>query len=371
MSEATDMIRCMNTSNTVGWVTSRASTLRHAQILHDTNGCWTRDAVERLVDGHPDWKIRREFADLLVVGLEPTELHASLGPELFFDARIPKSPYFGRARLPLIEFGFQATPAERAAALQELAEILSGIGRPTPVPAAADGFGLRWQSEERTMLLQSNQRRAWVSIQPVEHQAQHLPLDFPPVIAALVPLLHDDATGMCDRSAIEQCITKTPTWSAEFDEAQARALVRTADRDGEVVFLGPAGQRDNYNRLHLYRFTDGPDLERRRFIFGEIFRAVCGAIGEPTLLGGGPNGPDVRWRNSGTDARVLRLRADLRHVWIETSPAEQLEDQELSTFEHGGPAAGLGGPSDFPLLPYNWQLVLSGPGDTAEYLPGG
>ncbi|MFC4955649.1 hypothetical protein ACFPFX_04975 [Streptomyces mauvecolor] len=156
----------MNTSTTVSWVTDPISAVRHAQTLHSIDGCWTRADVERLVDVHPDWKIRREFSDLLVVGLEPSERHAGLGPELFFDKRAPKSPDVGRVRLPLVEFGLQTTLADRTAALRELAAALSDIGQPTPVPAAADGFGLRWQSDARTMLLQSNQRRAWVSIQP-------------------------------------------------------------------------------------------------------------------------------------------------------------------------------------------------------------
>ncbi|WP_331721527.1 hypothetical protein [Streptomyces sp. NBC_00212] len=54
MSEATDMIRCMNTSTTVSWATNPISAVRHAQTLHSIDACWTRDAVERLVDAHPD-----------------------------------------------------------------------------------------------------------------------------------------------------------------------------------------------------------------------------------------------------------------------------------------------------------------------------
>ncbi|WP_406510963.1 hypothetical protein [Streptomyces sp. NBC_00212] len=358
----------MNTSTTVSWVTDPISAVRHAQTLHGIDGCWTRDAVERLVDAHPDWKIRREFSDLLVVGLEPSERHAGLGPELFFDKRAPKSPDVGRVRLPLIEFDFQTTPAERAAALQELAAVLSGIGRPTPVPAAANGFGLRWQSNDRTMLLQSNDRRAWVSIQPVEHRAEHLPPDLLNVVAALVPLLHDSAAGTCDRSGVEDQIATMPGWSVEFDET--RALIRTADPDGQVILLGAAGHRDRYSRLQLHSFATAPALEQRRNVFGELFRSVCGVIGEPTILGGGPSGPDVRWRPAGSRARVLRLRADDRHIWIETGPAAELEDEELTTFEHGG-FGGPSEPSDFPYLPYTWQLVHLGPGDTAEYLPGG
>lgn len=88
---------------------------------------------------------------------------------------------------------------------------------------------------------------------------------------------------------------------------------------------------------------------------------------------------DPRWRaertgcplaERGPRARVLRLRADDRHIWIETGRAEELEHEELTTFEHGG-FGGPSGASDFPYLPYTWQLVLLGPGDTADYLPGG
>jgi hypothetical protein len=319
------MIHFMNNETSVIWRADRASAVRLVQTLHDLEWGWTRADIERLVDEHPDWKVHREFADLLVVGLERSGGFGSPQvPELFLDTFVPKGPHYQRARLPLLEFRLPIPPDERGEALRELSQALEGVGTPTAAPASADGFGLRWQSEARTMLLQSNDRRAWISVQPLMRQAGHLSPDTLHLIADRLPTLHD-----------------------QVGDAVANDL------------------------LQLYRFEQEPTMEHRREVFGEVFRGVCGVIGEPTLYGGGPSGPDVRWRNSGADARVLRLRADTRHVWVETGPAAKLEDEEGSTFASGGPSGGPDGQSDFPLLPYTWQLLLVGPGDTATYLPGG
>ncbi|MFF3329487.1 hypothetical protein ACFYWX_07970 [Streptomyces sp. NPDC002888] len=314
------------TSDSVTWTTDLASAVRHVRTLHELDWQWTRTHVESLVDAHADWKIRREFADLLVVGLEPSRgVGGSLGPELHLDKREPKASDFVRAKLRLLEFRLPTPAEERERALGELSAALAEIGSPTPVPAAADGHGLRWQSKEWTMLLHSNDRWAWIALQPVlqPSQARHTGPETAELITASVPPLYD------------------------------------------------APAPDATDHLRLYAFEEAPSLDRRRDVFGEVYSAVRGVIGEPTIYGGGPTGPDVRWRTAGEDARLLRLRADRRSVWIETSPAAEVEDEELATFEHGGPTGGPDGPSDFPLLPYSWQLVLYGPGDTATYLPGG
>ncbi|MER6994581.1 hypothetical protein [Streptomyces sp. NPDC000410] len=362
----------MSDSTSVTWPTDLSSAVRLAQTLHDIEWGWNRPDIERLVDAHPDWKIRREFADCLVAGLEPSRGYGSpFGPELFLDALEPKSKHYVRARLPLLEFHLPTPGDERGRALEQLSRALESIGAPTRVPACADGFGLRWQSGERTMLLQSNERRAWISVQPVVRRAEHIGPELLAVIAALVPLLHDRADGCCDRTDVEQRVAELPGWSVDFADTHAHARVSTADPDCQVSFLGMGGRGHTYDHLGLYRFEQDPGLERRREVFGEVYRAIRGVIGEPTLYGGGPDGPDVRWRNAGKDARVLRLRADSLRVWVETCPADELEEEELTTFEHGGPSGGPDGPSDFPRLPYTWQLVLHGPGDTATYLPGG
>ncbi|WP_327674767.1 hypothetical protein [Kitasatospora sp. NBC_00458] len=389
------------TDTAVTWTADLPTTVRLVRTLHDLGPCWTRTDVERLVADRPDWKIRREFADLLVVGLQ-AELRWPLGAELYLGTTVPKATTYRRARLQLLEFRLPVPEEERRTALRTLAEALRGIGSPTAVPTAADGFGLRWRSAERTMLFQANDRRAWIAVQPLVRDAEHISPELPAVIAAFAPALHDSPGGRLTRADIERAaaderavtegsvteqvgaaeqavteravtegsVTGQPRWSVEFVEA--RAEIHTPDPDCTPRFIRFGGPADTFRLLQLHRFEEEPALERRRAVFGEIHRAVCGVLGEPTLFGGGPDGPDVRWREAGDDPRLLRLRADRRSVWLETAPAEEVEEEEYGTFEHGGPIEGPDGPSGFPRLPYSWQLhVFGAPGDLAGYLPGG
>ncbi|MFD8081544.1 hypothetical protein ACFV4F_07580 [Kitasatospora sp. NPDC059722] len=303
------------TTPAVTWTHDLATTVELVRTLHDLPWAADRSAVERLVAERPGWKIRREMNDLLAVGMFPTG-----GTELYFDATAPKQAHYRRVRLMrLLDFAPTATPHQRQAALRQLAEALGAVGTPTPAPTGAEGFGLLWRSGERVMLLQSNDRWAWVSLHQAVAGAQHV---------------DEDVLGRISKDL-------PPLWDS--------------------------GERDQ--RLTLHRFAEPPALERRRDVFADVYRAVCGVLGDPTLYGGGPDGPDVRWRGSGEDTTLLRLRADRREVWVETASAEAVEAEELGTFRWGGP--GSDGSSDFSRLPYSWQLHLYGPGETAVYLPGG
>ncbi|MEV6977505.1 hypothetical protein [Kitasatospora sp. NPDC093806] len=357
----------------VGWTADLPTTVQLVRTLHDLDPCWTRADVERLVADRPDWKIRREFADILVVGLQAA-LRWPAGAELFLGTTEPKAATYRRAWLPLLDFRHVASAEERRAALRTLAEALRGVGAPTAVPTAADGFGLRWRSAERTMLLQANDRRAWIAVQPHVRPVDvaHVSPELPAVVAAFVPALHDAPGGRCPVEEVERIAGGQSGVTVEFGLHWAE--IRTADERFQPSFAWSGGPGRTYDVLDLHRFSEEPPtLERRRAVFGEIHRAVCAVLGEPTLFGGGPHGPDVRWREAGEDGRLLRLRADRRRVWLETAPAAEVEEEERGTFEYGGPAGGPDGPSDFPRLPYSWLLHLpyEAPGDTATYLPGG
>ncbi|MBP0448931.1 hypothetical protein J5Y04_05155 [Kitasatospora sp. RG8] len=357
--------------SSVTWRTGLPATVELVRTLHDLDwGAWSRPDVDRMMAEHADWKIRRIFPDGVVLGMEPRELFEPLGPELYFQTVVPKQPRYRIARLWLLDFTPGGDEEERRAELKRLSEALAAVGTPTPVPTAADGFGLRWQSADRTLLLQTNDRRAWLAVHPVTVAAEHISPELPAVIAAFAPLLHDAPGGVCEHDTVARIAADVPGWTADVTEA--RTEIRTADPACTPVLLGAGQPAGRYNRLVLHRFDEAPALEHRRDVFGAVYRAVCGVLGEPTLHGGGPDGPDARWREAGESAvRLLRLRADRRSVWLETAPAEEVEEEEYGTFAHGGPSGGADGRSDFHLLPYSWQLHVSGPGDLADRLPGG
>ncbi|MFB6892819.1 hypothetical protein ACFCX4_26300 [Kitasatospora sp. NPDC056327] len=360
----------------VTWTADLPTTVGLVRTLHDLDDCWTRADIERLVEARPDWRIRREFGELLVVGMQAGPSWPA-GAELFLGATAAKASTYRRAWVPLVDFRLPTPAAERRAALRTLSEALRAIGTPTAVPTAADGFGLRWRSARRTMLLQANDRRAWVALQPHVLEVEHASPELPAVVAAFVPALHDAPGGQCPAAEVERIAAEHPGLRVEFGTGYAD--IRTAD-----PHFGPSfAQRTAFRRtapegtfdvLDLHRFDELPlTLEHRRAVFGEIYRAVCGVLGEPTLFGGGPYGPDVRWRQAGGGGRLLRLLCEGRRVRLETEPvAADFEEDENRTFEHGGPF-GADGPSDFPLLPYSWQLHLphQAPGDAPDYLPGG
>ncbi|WP_344328837.1 hypothetical protein [Kitasatospora putterlickiae] len=366
----------MRAESAVSWTADLPTTVGLVRTLHDLDDCWTRADVERLVETRPDWKIRRAFPDLLVVGLQ-AGLHRPLGAELFLGATAPKADGYRRAWVPLLDFRPPAPEQERRAALRTLSEALRGIGSPIAVPTAADGFGLRWQSARRTMLLQANDRRAWIALQPHVLQVEHASPELPAVVAAFVPALHDAPGGHCAVETVERIAAELPGTRVDFGERWAD--IRTADPLFGPSFasrrshLRPAPE-GTYDVLDLHRFDELPlTLEHRRAVFGEVYRAVCAVLGEPTLFGGGPNGPDVRWREAGENGRLLRLLCEGRRIRLETEPAAAYEEDERLAFEYGGPSGGPDGPSDFPLLRYSWQLHLAhqAPGGTADLLPGG
>ncbi|MER6360476.1 hypothetical protein [Kitasatospora sp. NPDC001527] len=360
----------------VGWTADLATTVELVRTLHDLDGCWTRADVERLVEARPDWKIRRIFPDLLVVGLQ-AHLRWPLGAELYLGATAPKSDRYHRARVRLLDFRLPTPEEERRTALRTLSEALRAIGAPTAVPTAADGFGLRWQPAGRTMLLQANDRGAWVALQPRVTEVEHVSPELPAVVAAFVPALHDAPGGHCPVEAVERIAAEHPRWRVDF--GQGYADIRTADPAfvpsfaSRTSFARP-GPEGTYDVLDLHRFDDLPlTLEHRREVFGEIYRAVRAVLGEPTLFGGGPDGPDVRWREAGEEGRLLRLLCEGRRIRLETEAAAPFEEDERLAFAYGGPYGGSDGPSDFPLLRYSWQLHLAyeAPGGTADVLPGG
>ncbi len=360
----------------VTWTADLPTTVELVRTLHDLDDCWTRADVERLVDARSDWKIRRVFTDILVVGLQ-AELSWPAGAELFLGATEPKADTFRRAWVPLLQFRLPTPEEERRTALRTLSEALRAVGAPTTVPTAADGFGLRWQSAGRTMLLQANDRRAWIAIQPHVREVRHVSPELPAVVAALVPLLHDAPDGFLPAEEVRRAVAELPGATAAFGDGYVD--ISTADPLCVPSFALRASvlrkaREGSYDVLDLHRFELGPStLEHRRAVFGEIYRAVCAVLGEPTMFGGGPDGPDVRWREAGADGRLLRLLCGGRRVRLETEPAAAFEQDEHNIFEWGGPAGGPDGPSDFPRLPYSWQLHMpvQAPGGTADVLPGG
>ncbi|MGW3045997.1 hypothetical protein ACWC9T_39720 [Kitasatospora sp. NPDC001159] len=125
------------TTPAVTWVSDLATAVELVRTLHDLPWAADRSAVERLVAERPGWKIRREFGDLLVVGLFPTG-----GTELYFESTAPEQPHYRRIRLMrLLDFAPTATPHQRQAALRRRADGGAAGGGGLRVAVAVGGAG--------------------------------------------------------------------------------------------------------------------------------------------------------------------------------------------------------------------------------------
>ncbi|MEO3977207.1 hypothetical protein [Streptomyces sp. CAU 1734] len=111
----------------------------------------------------------------------------------------------------------------------------------------------------------------------------------------------------------------------------------------------------------------GASLRERRESFRQVYEAVVGRIGRPTLHGGSAGGPNVRWRSAG---RIVLLSGNHQRAQLSVHDTDALEYEELRTFEWGG-AWSADEPHDFDLLPYTWQLDRAGPGEPPAERTGG
>lgn len=115
------------------------------------------------------------------------------------------------------------------------------------------------------------------------------------------------------------------------------------------------------------RYATPSTLAGRREAFRQVYEAVVGRIGEPTLHGGSADGPSVRWRS---EERLLLLEGTRSTVRLSVHVTDELEGEEHRSFKWGG-AWSASEPHDFDMLPYIWQLDREGPGTAPSYWPGG
>ncbi|MFD5424117.1 hypothetical protein [Streptomyces sp. NPDC127084] len=106
-------------------------------------------------------------------------------------------------------------------------------------------------------------------------------------------------------------------------------------------------------------YEPGASTLARREAFREVYGAIAGRVGEPTLYGGSAQGPNVRWRD---DRRMLLLSGDRFGVRLSVHHTELLEEEEYRSFAWCGISSPTGS-HDFDLLPYSWQLYRNGPGE--------
>ncbi len=135
--------------------------------------------------------------------------------------------------------------------------------------------------------------------------------------AALVELLHDSESGHCDRADLERLVAERPAWGIGFHGRSGAARITVEPGGSELELHG--SRPDRYDFVRVHRHPEGVGPAGRRSAFSELYDAVRGSIGNPTV-GGGPEGPDVRWRS---ESRTLRLRGDRQGFVLECRPTAE------------------------------------------------
>ncbi|WP_157996015.1 hypothetical protein [Thermomonospora amylolytica] len=308
------------------------SVVRLARALHDVDwGDWTLSALRGLVDARPGWSLGEPgpFDVMIRPGTGERDVIVSTGKHG------PEATRYGWASVPL------PASLHEPEAFAALVQALQGVGAPVPHRGTAAAPGLRWRDDRRVMILQRNAKSVWLAVHPA-------PVSYVGEVAAA---LHDIEHGPWTLEDLRALADARPGW----------------ELDGDLLRVGGGEFPCGRGRVRLLEYAEGASLEQRRAAFGDLFDAVVGGIGDPTLYGGSADGPGVRWRN---EHRLLMLRGDRRGVWLESHPTEEIENEEYRTFEWGG-AWNASEPSDFGHLPYIWQLDREGPGDNPVFWPGG
>ncbi|AXL91937.1 hypothetical protein C4J65_29325 [Streptomyces sp. CB09001] len=277
-----------------------------AELLNADFGDWELATVRELAGSRPTWQLGKVYDGQVVVtpGCPGTDLVLDAGKLGFESTRYT----FGQ--VPLLDHPYRSRPGGAAASRTAgLAQALAAVGDPVRYEDCGGAPGLRWHGERHTVIFQSSRRGSNLWVHPVSP-------------------LHGGA--------------------AERAEAM---------RDG-----GRPGERES-----VLSYPSGATLVERRAAFGELYDAVVGRIGHPTLYGGSATGPGVRWRD---ERRLLALNGDRAGAWLEVHDTEELETEEHRTFKWGGPW-NAEEPPDYTHLPYLWQLHRGGPGWSPSVYPGG
>lgn len=312
------------------------SAVRLARSLHEVDwGDWTLAALRDLVDARPGWTISESGA--FEVLIRPgTDEHEVIAWTCKHGAEANR---YGRADVPL------PASLREPDSFAALVEALLQVGSPVPHRGTAAVPGLRWRDGRRVMILQRNVRRVWLAVHPVP--ASRAAREVGEVAAAL----HDIEHGPWTREDLRTLADARPGW----------------ELDGELLRVGGGEFPVRGDRVRLLDYPEGASLEQRRAAFGDLFDAVVGGIGDPTIYGGSADGPNVRWRS---ETRLLMLCGEQWGAWLESHPTDETENAEYRTFEWGG-GWSASEPSDFDMLPYIWQLDRQGPGDNPTSWPGG
>lgn len=333
--------------------------VRLVRELHGADwGDWSLDAVRALVAARPDWTLERvlDFDAVVRPGTD------SAGLLVMRTGRHgPGARRYDRADLLLPEAVWK-----REDDFAALVEALSGIGSPAAHRGRTAHPTLRWRGADRVMVLQRNDTRVWLAVHPSATAGRSVPSAVLRAAAEAAEILHDAESGPPRRADLD-ALARSRTGLEPLGDGggdllrlrlggvELRVQERTR-RDGTVVC----------DRVRLFAHRPAASPAQRRDAFGELFGAVVGAIGLPTLYGGSADGPDVRWRS---ERRLLLLRGNDAGAWLETHPAQELEDEEHLAFKWGG-AWSASEPPDFAVLPYLWQLDRRGPGDNLNAFPG-
>ncbi|MCW1098322.1 hypothetical protein OJ963_31250 [Streptomyces sp. RS2] len=276
------------------------------ELLEADFGDWELASVKEWAAARPGWECggAGDGRVTLVSGRAGISLVLDAGKLGFESTR------YTTGQVHLLTHAYRSRPGRAAGdRIAGLARALATVGNPVRYEDCGGAPGLRWRGERHTLIFQSNRRASWLALHPV-------------------PPRHADA----------------------------------ADTAESLHDTGKPGER-----ARVLSYEPGAALAQRRTAFGDLFDAVVGRIGGPTLFGGSAEGPNIRWRN---ERRLLILSGDRHGALLEVHDTGELEEEEHRDFKWGG-SWSADEPSDFHSLPYLWQLDRGGSGWGPDVYPGG
>ncbi|MGW5764839.1 hypothetical protein [Streptomyces tendae] len=285
------------------------------ELLEADFGDWELASVKEWAAARPGWECggAGDGRVTLVSGRAGISLVLDAGKLGFESTR------YTTGQVHLLTHAYRSRPGRAAGdRIAGLARALATVGNPVRYEDCGGAPGLRWRGERHTLIFQSNRRASWLALHPV-------------------PPRHADV----------------------------------ADTAESLHDTGKPGER-----ARVLSYEPGAALAQRRTAFGDLFDAVVGRIGGPTLFGGSAEGPNIRWRN---ERRLLILSGDRHGALLEVHDTGNWKKRNTATSSGAGrgvptsrrtsilcPTCGnstavvpAGGPTYTPAVGWPWGRTTS------------